>query len=290
MSFLAGFADSMAGYFGQRAQADEERKDWEWKQKRLVELEKQRATGVELFDQGGQVMAQPVNAAGEPVGSPRAATQFESTRYQRGETEYKLKQDLTDLNMREAKAKVTGAEYAISPEARAREKEQHDAAIAASRANAGYMGVLSSNAKLEGEQKKMLLDMIKNGELPKEVLGGGRGGAVAKPDTAEDEAKVRTSISAVNEQLASAPPGAAKANAKQLLAEVQASPDMSALEKMKRLNRALMLLGASVDDLDAMSSSTDGITSADVAVGARPAPGSMSRSPSQLEQVLSTLR
>jgi hypothetical protein len=104
-SFLGGFAKSLSGSIEKNYEREQDNKQWEDRQKKMMELEKQRIASVQYAaGPNGTVMAQPVNAAGEPVGQPRPATDIEAKRFAEGETERKLKFRGLEANIEQSEA------------------------------------------------------------------------------------------------------------------------------------------------------------------------------------------
>ena len=185
MSFLEGFGKSLGAYFTNRAVESEreerDRKGWEWKARKAQELEdefsKKRVVNVEIFQQGDGYMAQPVNAAGEPVGAPRPATPAEVDRR-------RIAQEDRDLDVKGKKAQIGRDEAAarassVSAELAPKELEIRRGESAA-RTEQARASAAESRARAEGQG--IMNEFYKRGEAPpgKEGPGGGAGGLESK--------------------------------------------------------------------------------------------------------------
>lgn len=244
MSFLGGFSQSLGNYFTQRAAADEERKDWEWKQNKVLELQAKQPVKVELFTQDGKVFSQSVNAAGEPVGTPKPATQFEQQRFERGEKEYAFTNTLNQAKLDEAKSGTR------ANEARTRRDEEETRMMPAREAReqqqlAGYLGAQGANAaesrarvgltEAQAERERMINEALKSGDTS--VLSAlGKGPRQEQASTLTPAQAERVTAFAESMQLDTDDPDVASS-----LAEIIATSttEAEALTKIKGLLGAL---------------------------------------------------
>lgn len=175
MSFLEGFSRSLGNSLIEEDRAakaaQRDRKEWEFRQQKLAEMEerltKTRIAGVEYFEQGGKVMAQPVNAYGEPVGVPRPAREGEAEKYTQGREDRKRKVATEEASLRGETARAGKAEKDLAnyDESYGLSKREAEAGIASrlasaesarasadlSRANAEF---LRDNGTLPGRERK----------------------------------------------------------------------------------------------------------------------------------------
>lgn len=171
MSFLEGFSRSLGNSLIEEDRAakaaQRDRKEWEFRQQKLAEMEerliKSRIAKVEKYEEGGRVMAQPVNAYGEPIGVARPASEAEAREFTEGRDDRKRDVESKELGLRSARAGADVAErdlanYDSDRDLRKRESESGIAARLASaesarasadlsRANAEF---LRNNDKLPG--------------------------------------------------------------------------------------------------------------------------------------------
>ncbi len=129
MSFMEGFAGSLGQYFTNRAAQEQDDATWEKRQKKMMELESQRITSI-IYSKGanGEVIAQPVNAAEQPVGPPRPASPAEAQKHNEGLKSRDLEYRKTEAAIKadEVRARAGEADIADMDRRAALEKQQAD--------------------------------------------------------------------------------------------------------------------------------------------------------------------
>lgn len=165
MSFVEGFSKSIGSYLTNKAVEDDraarEKKDYEWKLQKAKEMEdmaaKTKVVSVDYFEQGGKTMAQPVNAAGEPVGPPRLANPGEAERRAMALDKANREKTKDELDIEagrfdaENRGKVLQSK--LDTEAASRET---------SRAYGAAAGAQAEAARFDLDQKRQLGEVIKN--------------------------------------------------------------------------------------------------------------------------------
>lgn len=179
MSFLEGFGKSLGAYFTNRAVEEErserDKKDWEWKAQKTKELEEQfarsRIANVEVFQQGDQYMAQPVNAAGEPIGKPRVASpnEVERRKMTMEDRELAVKGKRASIGRDEAATRASNSNAELAPKELALREKEIGARVRASDASAA-----ESRARAEGQG--LINEFYKQGKAPPGKGGDGNTG------------------------------------------------------------------------------------------------------------------
>jgi hypothetical protein len=170
--FLGGAADQGVKILDEKRVRDADRKEELDREKRKEELEKNRIVSIQYGKgQGGQLMAQPVNAAGEPVGQPRAANNVEQERYNNGEKErtLKIRESEAGIGQANAAADYSRANTASIPQKMKIEQQQANAYSTQAGASATSAGV---NAELTRENTRRT--RMENDSL-EQWIGGNKG-------------------------------------------------------------------------------------------------------------------
>lgn len=188
MSFVEGFAKSLGSYFTNKAveseRAEREKMDYEWKLKKAQEYESQAAktkvVGVEYFEQNGRLVAQPVNAAGEPVGSPRPANPAEVERRAQTQEERKRKIEKEEQELEAGRFDAANRERVLEADlaSKAAQAETSKAYGESARAQAA-----SVRAELERQRElQSLINKLPEDQRLAALTGGkGRGREGAEP-------------------------------------------------------------------------------------------------------------
>lgn len=144
MSFLEGFAGSLAGYFGDQAKqdaaAEREMMSYERKLAMAKKLEETTPVRQEVYKVGDQYMAVGVNSSGKQVGEERPATGFEVQAQEKIAKAEKVAEEDRALNRQNVEGQIRDRNDSFNYRGTERKmaQESHDSSIASNVAQRNY--------------------------------------------------------------------------------------------------------------------------------------------------------